>query len=248
MSALRVLVVDDEALARQRLRALLADCVPAPWVQEADSAAAALHWLQRQRFDLLLLDVAMPGCDGLRLAAQVSAQVPAPAVAFVSAHAEYALQAFEVQAQDYLTKPVRLQRLQQLLQKVEQTIQYPCGLDSYFVDEILLLSETASPVALSTLIYLRAEHKYLGVHTTLGTLVLPGSLDALQQRYPQRLLRCHRNTLVALHAVQALQLQERGWGLQLRGLDAWLPVSRRQLETVRAALLSPYCAGPRQCR
>ena len=108
-AAMRVLIVDDEPLARMRLRSLLADPLQprTQVVGEAGSGAEALHLLAQQPVDLLLLDIHMPGLDGLGLAARLRGQPAAPAVVFVTAHTEHALQAFDLAAADYLTKPVR---------------------------------------------------------------------------------------------------------------------------------------------
>jgi len=118
---LKALLVDDEALARARLRTLLGDCTaPAASVEaEAANAAQAIECLQRQRFDVALVDIHMPGADGLTLARSLRTLPEPPAVVFVTAHAEHAVQAFELEALDYLTKPVRLELLQAALQKVE---------------------------------------------------------------------------------------------------------------------------------
>jgi two-component system response regulator AlgR len=114
--SLRLMIVDDEPLARMRLRGLLADlALPATVVGEAGSAAEALHLLSRAPVDAVLLDIHMPGSDGLALARRLRQCDPAPAVVFVTAHAEHALQAFEIEAVDYLTKPVRRARLEEAL-------------------------------------------------------------------------------------------------------------------------------------
>ena len=117
---LMALIVDDEALARSRLRTLLGDC-KAPGVRiggEAGNATEAVELLRRQPFDVALLDIHMPGADGLALAQTIRTLASPPAVVFVTAHAEHAVHAFELEAVDYLTKPVRLERLQAALQKV----------------------------------------------------------------------------------------------------------------------------------
>jgi two-component system response regulator AlgR len=122
---MKVLIVDDESLARLRLRSLLADCKSpeADVVGEAGDAAQALAWLSTHDCDLVLLDVHMPGLDGTQLAAQLRERARPPALVFVTAHAEHALAAFELDAADYLTKPVRRERLQQALQRVDQRLQ-----------------------------------------------------------------------------------------------------------------------------
>lgn len=121
-TTLNVIVVDDEALARQRLRTLLGDCLD-PSVQvtgEAADAVSAMTLLQHRPCDVVLLDIHMPGTTGLQLARAVRQLPSPPLVVFVTAHAEHALEAFDVEALDYLTKPVRLPRLQAALKKAEQ--------------------------------------------------------------------------------------------------------------------------------
>ena len=119
---LRVLVVDDEELARMRLKSLVGECTEprVTVVGEAANAAQALVWLATRHCDLILLDVQMPGRDGTQLAAELRLRNPAPAVVFVTAHAEHALKAFDLEAIDYLTKPVKRERLQAALRRVAQ--------------------------------------------------------------------------------------------------------------------------------
>lgn len=239
---LSALVVDDEALARQRLRTLLADCQSPLAVcdGEAANAVQALDRLQHQRFDLVLLDIHMPGADGLAIARSLGALPHPPAVVFVTAHAEHAVAAFELDAVDYLTKPVRLERLQAALQKVERVARAAAVPVS---DEYLLIEgrQGVQRIPLGEVLYLRAEAKSVTLHTRDACHTLFESLNEIEQRHPGRLVRIHRNTLVARAAVRALVRQEHseegeGWMLQLSGLDEWLPVSRRQLAAVRALL------------
>ena len=118
--ALKVLIVDDEALARSRLRTLLGECTEprADVVGEASNAVQAMEQIQRMNCDLVMLDIHMPGVDGIALASTLRQMAAPPAIVFVTAHAEHAVHAFELEAIDYLTKPVRRERLQQALQKV----------------------------------------------------------------------------------------------------------------------------------
>src|SRR5205823_3948619 len=113
-----------EELARARMRSLVGDC-PEPKAQvvgEAANATQALVWLESQACDLMLLDVHMPGRDGTQLAAELRQRANTPAIVFVTAHAEHALKAFDLEAIDYLTKPVRRERLQAALQRVAQRL------------------------------------------------------------------------------------------------------------------------------
>jgi two-component system response regulator AlgR len=246
VNPLRVLLVDDEALARARLRTLLADCrEPAALVVgEADGALRALALAQHERFDVALLDIHMPGIDGLQLAAALRELPQPPLVVFVTAHAEHALQAFEVEAVDYLTKPVRLQRLQAALQKVERMkAARPAQQATPDDGDWLVISERGRTVRvpLAEVLYLKAELKYVTVRTATATHVLDGSLSQLEDKFAARFLRVHRNALVARHAIRALvrhQDAEEGdaWAVRLAGVDEPLTVSRRQMAAVREAL------------
>lgn len=243
---LRVLLVDDEALARSRLRRLLADCrEPAALVAaEADSAPQAMTLVQHETFDLVLLDIEMPGASGLQLASSWHRAGRAPLVIFVTAHAEHALQAFEVEAVDYLTKPVRLERLQAALRKAERMLeQHGDPEQAGETDEWLIISERGQlrRVALADVVYLKAEDKYVTVRTPGASYLLDDSLNQLEERHADRFIRVHRNALVAHSAVHSLVRARQtdgseGWAVRLHGVEESLPVSRRQLAAVRAAL------------
>ncbi len=243
--ALRVLVVDDEALARARLKSLLAQCSQpgARVVAEAASVDEAQQALQQHEIDAVLLDIHLPGRDGLSLAQTLRHLPQAPAVVFVTAHAEHALQAFELDAVDYLTKPVRLERLQESLQKIERSAQYQQALEPDLMHEVLVIQERhrTERVPLATVLYLKAELKYITVRTRAHSYILEASLGDLEARYGSHFVRIHRNALVARRAMRALEKHfdaSEGdvWALRLDGIDELLPVSRRQLATVRALL------------
>lgn len=251
--ALRVLVVDDEALARARLRGLLAECEAqgqALGVHEASNAVQAMAYLQHQPCDALFLDIHMPGTDGLGLARQLRELPVPPAVVFVTAHAEHALDAFDLEAVDYLTKPVRLERLQQALDKVGRWRQQPGAEPAEHGTDFLLIQDRgrSERVPLADIVYLKAELKYLTVRTTAKTYVYDGALADLEQVHPQRWLRIHRNALVDRARLRALahvaagvgevpEAEEGGaWMLTLEGVSERLQVSRRQLSKVREAL------------
>jgi two-component system response regulator AlgR len=243
--SLRVLVVDDEALARARLKNLLADCTApgARVVGEAASAVEAMRLLAHQSVDAVLLDIHMPGSDGLIMAQNLRALPHPPAVVFVTAHAEHAVQAFELEALDYLTKPVRLERLQAALQKIERATQSGKGLEHDLAHESLVIQDRGRTerVPLAEVLYLKAELKYITVRTASHSYILEGALSDLETRHASRFIRIHRNALVARRAVRSLQkhfdVQEgEGWAVRLDGIDDALFVSRRQLAAVRALL------------
>jgi two-component system response regulator AlgR len=250
MGPLQVLIVDDEPLARLRLGALLRECAePACTVAgEAGDPASALAWLASHDCDVVLLDIQMPGASGLELASSLRSSGRAAAIVFVTAHAEHALQAFELAATDYLTKPVRRDRLQQALQRVAAQRSAPAAAAP--ADEpVLVVTDRGRVVRvpLSAVLYLKAELKYVTLRTATHTYLLDESLTELEPRLGDRFIRVHRNALVARAAVRALQRRAgspgdgeadgaEGWAVRLEPVDEWLAVSRRQLSSVREQL------------
>ncbi len=244
-----ILIVDDEQLARSRLRTLLGDCDARHRVSEAAHAGEALAQLAisgGRAVDLVLLDIHMPGQDGLALAQQIRALPCPPAIVFVTAHADHALSAFELDAVDYLTKPVRLQRLQQALAKVQraggQAQAIPAAAPAAEGEAMLIQDRGRTErVPLAEVLYLKAEQKYVTVRTATRSFVVDDALSDLEARHAAQFLRVHRSTLVARHALRALERhydasEGEGWAVRLQGLAEPLPVSRRQVATVREAL------------
>ena len=216
--AIRVLLVDDEELARLRLRGLVHDCrePAASVVGEAANAAQALAWLASNACDVLLLDVQMPGRDGTQLAAELRQRADAPAVVFVTAHAEHAVRAFDLDAVDYLTKPVRRERLQAALQRVAQRLAQRAAAASLVQGApgsgpaeapVIVVADRGRVIRipLSEVLYLKAELKYVTLRTAAHTHVLDEALSDLELRLGDSFLRVHRNALVARAAVRALE-------------------------------------------
>ena len=242
---LKILLVDDELLARQRLRTLLADCTEpqAEVLAEAANGPQVITALGQGTFDLVLLDIRMPGMDGVQLAHTISSMSEPPAVVFVTAHAEHAVQAFDVAAVDYLTKPVRLERLQQELQKVERIVQAKIlqNADSS-VDSLIIQDRgRTEKVPLTEVLYLKAELKYITVRTAARSYILDGALNELEEKYAAQFMRIHRNALIARRAIRALEKhydaeEGEGWAVRLNGIPDLLAVSRRQLSAVREAI------------
>ena len=241
---LRVLIVDDEPLARLRLRTLVqANAEPrAEVVGEAGDVLQALRLIQAVPCDVVLLDIVMPGGNGLKLADDLRRQAapqPAPMVVFVTAHAEHALRAFEVDAADYLTKPVRRERLQAALLRVAQR---RASEPAAAAGPVLVVSDRGRVlrVPVADVVYLKAELKYVTLCSSHGRWLLDEPLAELEQRLGPGFLRVHRNAVVAVAAVRSLTRPgagepDDGWQVQLANGDA-LAVSRRQLPAVRDVL------------
>ena len=246
---LRIMVVDDEPLARLRLKTLLSqsDC-PNIVVAEAGDARQALsalspdHGLPPPMVDLVLLDIQMPGPDGLKLAERLRTLPSPPAVVFVTAHAGHALQAFELAALDYLTKPVRLDRLNAALARCVKRKAPAVAPALPEAEETTLVAQDRGRmvrVPASQVIYLKAELKYVTLRTAEHSHVLDQSLTELEAQLGDQFVRVHRNALVARSAMKALERRpddEEGgetWAVQVQPTGEWLAVSRRQVATVR---------------
>jgi two-component system response regulator AlgR len=185
----------------------------------------------------------MPGADGQALAQAMRMLEQPPAVIFVTAHAEHAVEAFELEAADYLTKPVRLERLQVALQKVERSAIAARGAQPELAPEVLVIQDRGRTerVPLPEVLYFKAELKYVTVRTAARSYILDASLSELEEKYATQFMRVHRNALVARHAVRALErhddpVEGEVWAVRLNGIDELLAVSRRQLSAVREAL------------
>ena len=239
---MRVLIADDEAPARARLAALLAGCgADCQLIAEAANGAEVLARCAQYPVDLVLLDIRMPGMDGIQAALYLAAAPNPPAVIFVTAYDEHALAAFEANAIDYLLKPVRPERLRRALDKAralsrEQRMAL-LGADSFvnasYRGGILR-------VAVAEVILLRADSKYVEVWHAHGMALTEESLRAIEERLPGMFLRVHRNALVAQDRVRALVKGSEGQPLlQLQGTDVLVEVSRRHAAEVRRLLRSP---------
>ena len=247
---LRTLIVDDEPLARLRLRSLLQACAD-PEVQvvaEVGDAQSALDRLQADAdCDLVLLDVRMPGRDGLQLAAALRSLPHPPSVVFVTAHGHHALRAFDLDAVDYLTKPVQRDRLRDALRRVVQR-RWPIETQPTPLEDepVLVVSDRGRVlrIPVAEVLVLKAELKYVTLRTAEGSHLLDDSLTDLERRLGPGFIRIHRNALVAARAVRELRRHadagaEEGWAVRVAPIDEWLPVSRRQLPAVREALARP---------
>lgn len=247
MTALRVVLVDDELLARMRMRTLLQQAgVACELVAEFGDALSAQQafqgWSQTGGMpDAVFLDIAMPGLDGMQLARNLSAMGVAPMVVFVTAHRDHALSAFEVDAVDYLTKPVRQERLDATLARVMQRRDAVKGLVPVPSSESVLVQDRGAMVRIPVhdIVYFKAEQKQVLIKTAHQQWTTDESLTELEQRLGDRFIRVHRNALVACQAMRQLALREdpetgqEGWAVRVEPASEWLAVSRRQIALVK---------------
>lgn len=248
-TALRILIVDDETPARNRLRDVLGDiaaAVPNVVAGMAANGVEALRLIEQDSaVDIVLCDIRMPVMDGVELARHLGRLPAPPAVIFTTAYDQYAVQAFDLAAVDYLLKPVRAERLATALGKLRPrrlpeealTALAPGERRHFSVNErgrILLL-----PVA--AVLYLKAELKYVTARTVEREFVLDESLTQIEQEFGERFLRIHRNCLVARAAVAGVERAgeqdgDAHWEIVLTGIAGRLPVSRRQWPAVKQLL------------
>jgi two-component system response regulator AlgR len=231
---MRVLIVDDEPLARTRLAALLGECTGVEIVGSVGDGEAALATLGELQPDALLLDINMPGLDGVSLAQRLAGRAR-PQVIFCTAYETHALKAFELGAVDYLLKPVRLERLRDALQRAEHRLADAPREPAAYLHGRLRGEQVR--IALDEVICLLADEKYVVVHHRHGELLIEESLRQLEEAHPDQLIRLHRNCLVPPPRLLGLKTLADGRVLaRLDGSELSPEISRRNLPAVRKLL------------
>lgn len=241
---MKVLVVDDEFLARERLLRLLARLQPDTVCLEADGGGQALAMVEEHAPDLLLLDIRMPGMDGIELAARLDALEQPPAVIFCTAYDEYALEALQHQTVAYLLKPVREAELARALGNAGRVnrLQLASLRQGGAAEERRQVSSQThrgvETMAVADIRCFLAEQKYVTACNAEAELLIPDSLKELEREFGQRFLRVHRNALVALEYIVRLQRDDGGtWQVVLDGVEERPTVSRRHLSEVKQRLV-----------
>lgn len=253
---LSILIVDDEAPARARLRELMADIAPqfpAEIIGEAENGVHALTLLGERMADLIITDIRMPRMDGIELVEHLGNMEKPPAIIFATAYDNYAVQAFELNAIDYLLKPIRAQRLLSALQKVLQTAIPNKETLAKVGQELrgggrthLSCQERGRLllVAVDEVLYFKADLKYVTARTREREYLLDEALTHLEEEFSSRFIRLHRAVLVARTAIAGFEraaeddAEAYGWTL-LRDISDRLPVSRRQW-----AVAKSFAKGP----
>ncbi len=238
---LKILLADDEAPARRRLTDLLDDCaaeLPNHIVGEAANGMQALDLAARLQPDVVLMDIQMPGMDGLEAARHLQTLDTPPAVIFVTAHDEYALHAFEVRALDYLLKPIRVARLVEALGRVRVlSPEDAAALAPHRRHFCCVERGKVWLVPVQEVLYLRAELKYVTARTREREYLLDESLVRLEEEFQDEFLRIHRNCLIARHHLAGFERcgenEEANWVALLQDWPERLPVSRRQQHLIR---------------
>lgn len=239
-----VLIADDEPLARERLRTLLAEHLDIVVIGEVSNGCEALDAIERLRPDLLLLDIAMPVMDGLEAAHHIARLDAPPALVFCTAYDEHALSAFEAAAVDYLVKPVRAERLSTAIERARRYVasrptarlpELPRNKPRTHLSARLRGSLRLIPIG--EVIYMQADEKYVSVRHAHGEDLIEESLKSLEAEFGERFLRIHRNCLIAADALTELHRSLDGQvHVLLRNVATPLEVSRRCLPLLREKL------------
>ena len=233
---LKILIVDDEKPARDRLQRMMEELPQFTVVGAASNGQGALEAIAELKPDILLLDISMPGMDGMKLARLIQQGDWRIAVIFCTAFQNQALEAFEAEAVDYLVKPVRAERLQQALEKARRYL----GKDREHAPDQFLRSTVGGKMMLTPVqrvICLLAEDKYTTVVHENGRTIIEDSLTELEKRFPDVFFRIHRNALISRNHLRGLARDNVGRALaMLSGTDLQPEVSRRNLAALRKLL------------
>lgn len=242
---MKILIADDEPLARTRLAGFVRDLTSSDLVTEATDGKGALRAVEHDQPDIVLLDIRMPGLDGFDLARKLNTLREPPIVIFTTAYDNHALQAYEVQAIDYLLKPVRRERLALALARAKRIARMKQPTQQHEVTgsapQRTQLSAswqgTLHVVPIAQVRYFLAEHKYVTVRYPQGMVLIEESLASLADEFKDSFLRVHRSALVALSHIQGIERDPLGRHyVRLSGIDERIQVSRRLNATVRRTL------------
>jgi two-component system response regulator AlgR len=230
---LKVLIVDDEPPARERLRSLLAEIVDVEVAGEAQNGREALSYTHDLAPDVVLLDVRMPGMDGLEAARHLNVLEEPPAVIFTTAFDQYAVEAFEAHAVGYLLKPVRKEQLAAALTRAgrltrAQLQRLAAGEGERRTHIAARHREGLRLIPLEEVQYFLADQKYTTVKHLKGEDLIEDSLRLLESEFGNAFVRIHRNALVGVKHLERIERNAEGqYCVHLRGCSAPLPVSRR---------------------
>jgi two-component system response regulator AlgR len=238
-------VVDDESLARERLARLLGEVDGWELCGEAASGEEAVRQAELLCPDVVLMDIRMPGVDGLEAARHLSSLHPAPAVVFTTAYGDHALEAFDAHAVDYLLKPIHPDRLCQALDKAmrfgttssERLGQVQgAGRRTHLCARIRGSLEL---IPVDEVVFFQADNKYVTAWAENRKVLIEESLRSLERELSAGFMRVHRNALVAVGAMRGLERDATGqYRLILEGAEERVEVSRRLLPEVRRRLKS----------
>ncbi len=243
---MRVLVVDDERLARERLMRMVTTLDGYEVAGDASSGRQAIEQIKILDPDIVLLDIRMPGMDGLTVGEQITKLPSPPAIIYCTAFGEHAIDAFQVNAAGYLLKPIRREALQETLSKVGQAnkvqVAYIEGREEQTNKRTHISAKTRRGIELVPLhdvCFFQADHKYVTVRHEGGELLIDDTLRDLEDEFGDLLVRVHRNALVMTDHLEGLERDVHGhYQVRMKGVEDRLDVSRRHISGLRRLVRS----------
>ncbi|WMS86136.1 LytR/AlgR family response regulator transcription factor [Pleionea litopenaei] len=243
---MNILITDDEYLARERLKRLLEQTGEQHSIFEAETGIDAIKQCAQHSIDLIFLDIRMPEMDGLEAAWHLSRTEAPPAIIFITAYDEYALQAFKVNAIDYLLKPVKQEQLGAAIKKAGKLNQLQLAKMHDQAPQLPQRQHISARVRgevqlipLQDIIYFQADQKYVNVRHRSGEVLIEEPLKQLEQDFPEQFVRIHRNALINQKYINGLSKDEHGHlFVTLKHCDSQLEVSRRHAAEIRKLVKS----------
>jgi two-component system response regulator AlgR len=236
----KILIVDDEKPARDRLARMVSELQEHELVGQAVNGLEALGMAQSLEPDIVLLDIRMPGMDGIEAARHISRLEEPPAVVFTTAFSDHALEAFETHAVDYLLKPVKQDRLQAAMDAAVRPTRAQAAKSGDMLSGLEPRQHICARVRgslvlvpIENIYYFHAEQKYVTVRHTEGEVLIEDALKNLENEFGDRFYRIHRNALVSLERLGGMKSDNDGHKVTFRDIDDTLEVSRRHLPGVR---------------
>jgi len=240
---MNVLIVDDEQLARQRLRHMLSDMAEHNVIGEAETGEQALRQSQITNPDIVLMDIRMPGMDGLEAASYINKLENPPAIIFTTAYSDHALTAFETHAIDYLLKPIKQSRLEEALHAAKRVTRAQLSRLRNTESEnartkiCVKIRGAIELVPVEEIIYFKADQKYVTLRTLDHEYLIEESLRSLEIEFSNTFVRIHRNALVSEPCINGLSRNPEGrLCVVFREVDDKLEISRRHLPDMRKKL------------
>ena len=237
---MKILIVDDEKPARDRLARMVGGMAGHELAGEAVNGVEALGMSQSLEPDIVLMDIRMPGMDGIEAARHIARLDEPPAVIFTTAFSDHALEAFETHAVDYLLKPVKQDRLQAALGAAIRPTRAQASHSNNFLSELEPRQHICARVRgnlvlvpIENIYYFHAEQKYVTVRHVEGEVLIEDALKTLESEFGDRFVRIHRNALVSLAALAGMHSDDDGHQVTFRDIDDRLEISRRHLPGVR---------------
>lgn len=237
---MKVLIVDDEKPARDRLARMITRLPDYDIVGQADNGQQAIQLAASSEADIVLMDIRMPGLDGIQAARHLSQLDQPPAVIFTTAYADHALEAFETHAVDYLLKPVKNDRLQAALEAAQKPTRAQAEQTSEILSSIEVRQHICARmrgnlvlVKIDDIYFFHADQKYVTVRHRDGEVLIEDALRGLEQEFSDRFVRIHRNALINLDFLAGMRAQDDGQFVRFKEIDDTLEISRRHLPSIR---------------